>query len=298
MSILYVKSRIMTVVALLGRKGGSGKSTLSTNIAAWCARNGHQVMLGDVDRQQSVRSWLQRRSPQAVKVNTWAVDNGKVFRAPPGTTHVILDTPGGLYDHELAKLVVWIDAIVVPIGPSIFDRDASLDFLKELHKLPKVMSGRCKVAAVGMRWPMDRVIQWHDQGRQWDAPLLTAIPDMAHYRSCLENGGSLFDMPEAIRQNDMPHWQPLLDWLDLAWKPAVSPVARPALVSRLHFAQEQMRSQPSASVLHTPLTKIADPVLVNTLGDQPDGVKISPVLAATAKKAAEKAWIPKWLRIA
>lgn len=284
----------MTVVALLGRKGGSGKSTLSTNIAAWCARNGHQVMLGDVDRQQSVRSWLQRRSPQAVKVNTWAVDNGKVFRAPPGTTHVILDTPGGLYDHELAKLVVWIDAIVVPIGPSIFDRDASLDFLKELHKLPKVMSGRCKVAAVGMRWPMDRVLQWQDQGRQWDTPLLTAIPDMAHYRSCLENGGSLFDMPEAIRQNDMPHWQPLLNWLDLVWQPAATPLARPDFVSRLHAAEPRMRFEPRRSTPHPGQIKFAEPVLVKPLGDQLDQTTLS---IATVVKT-ERAWIPKWLRIA
>lgn len=283
----------MTVVALLGRKGGSGKSTLSTNLAAWCARNGHQVMLGDVDRQQSVRSWLQRRSPQAVKVNTWAVDNGKVFRAPPGTTHVILDTPGGLYDHELAKLVVWIDAIVVPIGPSIFDRDASLDFLKELNKLPKVSSGRCKVAAVGMRWPMDRVEQWHQQGRVWDTPLLTTIPDMAHYRSCLENGGSLFDMPETIRQSDMPHWQPLLDWLDVVWAPAQAPSGHSLQVARnLKAATDSMQS--SKTVNNAPNRPVSFPDRNKPL-IQP--LNTSPITLPT-KKTQDKEWIPKWLRIA
>jgi chromosome partitioning protein len=286
----------MTVVALLGRKGGSGKSTLSTNIAAWCARNGHQVMLGDVDRQQSVRSWLQRRSPQSVKINTWAVDNGKVFRAPPGTTHVILDTPGGLYDHELAKLVVWIDAIIVPIGPSVFDRDASLDFLKELAKLPKVASGRCKVAAVGMRWPMDRVQQWHELGQTWDTPLLTVIPDAAHYRSCLENGGSLFDMPEAIRQFDMPHWQPLLDWLEVVWKPVATPQTSAATTSRLLAAAEQMRTRPSTPTSAYPLNR---PVLAPT---PIRASTISPLVAtppsAVTPSTKDKGWVPKWLRIA
>lgn len=269
----------MTVVALLGRKGGSGKSTLSTNLAVWCARSGHHVMLGDVDRQQSVRSWLQRRSPQAAKVNTWAVDNGKVFRAPPGTTHVILDTPGGLYDHELAKLVVWIDAIIVPIGPSVFDRDASLDFLKELFKLPKVSSGRCKVAAVGMRWPIERVEQWQAQGRQWDTPLLAAIPDLPHYRSSLENGGSLFDMPESIRQNDMQHWQPLLNWLEEIWKPAQSAVPTVVAGSRVYLqgTSDNKRIPSPTKTLHKP----------NELP-----------FAHTPVKAKEKAWVPKWLRIA
>ena len=283
----------MTVVALLGRKGGSGKSTLSTNIATWCARSGHKVMLGDVDRQQSVRSWLQRRSPQAIKVSTWAVDNGHVFRAPPGSTHVVLDTPGALYDHDLAKLVVWVDAIIVPIGPSIFDRDASLDFLKELQKLPKVASGRCKVAAVGMRWPMERVQQWHAQGQQWDTPLLTVIPDSAHYRSCLENGGSLFDMPEAIRRSDMPYWQPLLNWLEIIWAPKVQTAQQSALAGKTSNAAEHMRSRPISMTPPTNRPTIA-PLAARSIVTP----SVTTVTATSKKPASDKGWVPKWLRIA
>jgi len=143
----------MPVIAIVNRKGGSGKSTLSTNIAAWCAQSGWQVMLGDIDRQQSVRSWLQRRPTASPPITTWAVDNGKVFRAPKGTTHVVLDTPGALYDYEQSKLLVWLDAMVVPIGPSLFDREASSAFLAELRRHPRVSSGKCKIAVIGMRWP-------------------------------------------------------------------------------------------------------------------------------------------------
>jgi chromosome partitioning protein len=289
----------MTVVALLGRKGGSGKSTLSTNMAAWCARNGHQVMLGDVDRQQSVRSWLRRRSPQAAKVNTWAVDNGKVFRAPPGTTHVILDTPGGLYDHELAKLVVWVDAVVIPIGPSVFDRDATLDFIKELQKLPKVASGRCKLAVIGMRWPLDRVQQWHAQGQQWDIPLLTVIPDLAHYRSCLENGGSLFDMPEALRQTDMPYWDPLLKWLDAVWKPAANASRGQDVPNRLHTAAAQMRQRPNAPA-STPTGRTSPLPTSTPISARSLVIPTPPSNPPTApgSSSGPLARVPKWLRIA
>lgn len=210
--------RTMPVVAILNGKGGSGKSTLSTNIAAWCASAGHQVMLGDVDRQQSVRSWLRRRSPTASHVTTWALDNGKVFRAPPGTTHVVLDTPGALYDHELAKLIVWVDAVVVPVGPSIFDQDASLRFLNELLALPKVRSGRCQVAVVGMRWPMDRIEEWKDRRSTWPLQLLTAIPDSAHYRCYLETGSSLFDEPHMAPEKEQEYWRPLTQWLEGVWQ--------------------------------------------------------------------------------
>ena len=48
----------MPVIVVANPKGGVGKSTLSTNLAGWLARQGHAVMLGDVDRQQSARTWL------------------------------------------------------------------------------------------------------------------------------------------------------------------------------------------------------------------------------------------------
>ena len=48
----------MPVIVVANPKGGVGKSTLATNIAGWLAHQGHAVMLGDIDRQQSARQWL------------------------------------------------------------------------------------------------------------------------------------------------------------------------------------------------------------------------------------------------
>lgn len=203
----------MPVVAVLNRKGGSGKSTLAAHIASAWARAGRQVMLGDVDRQQSIRSWLSRRSPRANRITTWTVDQGKVFRAPVGTTHVVLDTPGALYGHDLARVVMWLDAIVVPVGPSVFDRDASLTFLEELRRLPKVASGRCQLQVVGMRWPSDKIAQWKKRGT-WDVPLLTVIPENPVYRQSLDEGVTVFDRPASAVLPDAVAWGPLMTWLD------------------------------------------------------------------------------------
>ena len=207
----------MPVIAVVNRKGGSGKSTLATNIAAWCAQNGWQVMLGDVDRQRSMHSWLSRRSRQAPFVTSWAVDRSRTLRPPSGTTHVVLDTPGALYDHHLAKLVVNVDALLVPIGPSVFDRDASLQFLSELRQLPRVSSGRCMVVAVGMRWPEEERLRWLAQGRRWDCPLLTVIPELPIYRTSVERGASIFDAPDGLVDGELEPWKPLLDWMQTMW---------------------------------------------------------------------------------
>jgi hypothetical protein len=174
-------------------------------------------MIGDVDRQQSIRSWLARRKPNAPSVLTWVVDSGKVFRAPRGTTHAVLDTPGAVYDYALTKIVVSVDAVVVPVGPSIFDHDASIACLQDLQKHPRIASGRCKLIAVGMRWPQERIDAWHAAGKQWKTPLLTIIPENVIYRECLEDGASIFEAEAERLDRQMIYWQPLLDWLSAFW---------------------------------------------------------------------------------
>lgn len=177
-------------------------------------------MLGDIDRQQSVRSWLQRRPAASPPITTWAVDNGKVFRAPKGTTHVVLDTPGALYDYEQSKLLVWLDAMVIPIGPSLFDREASFAFLSELRRHPRVSSGKCKIAVIGMRWPKEVVENWRSGLGNWEQTLLTVIPEDPRYRTYLETGSSVFDEYGPQTPQDLIHWSPLLRWLDTIWSEA------------------------------------------------------------------------------
>ena len=61
----------MPVIVVANPKGGVGKTTLSTNLAGYLASRGHSVMLGDVDRQQSSRTWLGLRPAGLPKIATW-----------------------------------------------------------------------------------------------------------------------------------------------------------------------------------------------------------------------------------
>ena len=141
----------MPVIAVVNRKGGSGKSTFAAHVAAWCAQRGHSVMLGDVDRQQSSRGWLRRRPAGQPAISPWTLDHKNVLRVPTGITHAVLDTPGGLHGFELARIVMFADAIVVPVCPSLFDRESAAACIAELMTLPRVAKGQCRVATVGMR---------------------------------------------------------------------------------------------------------------------------------------------------
>ena len=80
----------MPTVVVANPKGGVGKSTLATNVAGLFARQGHAVMLGDLDRQHSSRQWLGLRPAHLPSIRSWDVDRDDVVRPPKGTTHEAL----------------------------------------------------------------------------------------------------------------------------------------------------------------------------------------------------------------
>ena len=138
----------MPVIVVANPKGGVGKSTVATNLAGAFARAGHAVMLGDVDRQQSARQWLALRPSSLPPIQSWEVARDDIVRPPKGTTHVVLDTPAGLHDKKLDRVLAVADRVLLPLQPSLFDIQAT----------PCLRAERCvstsakmKIAVVGNR---------------------------------------------------------------------------------------------------------------------------------------------------
>ena len=221
----------MSVIAVVNRKGGSGKSTLATHLAAHFANCGVPVMLGDVDRQQSTQSWLRSRSlrdlPRSAPIVGWAVDPKRVLRPPAGVRHVVLDTPGGLRGFDLARVVAFADVILMPVCNSIFDRESAADCFNEMMALPRVASGRCKVAAIGMR--LDARTRAAEVLETWarglKLPFIGVLREAQAYVRCVEQGLTVFDLPDAQAQADVAQWKPIVAWLE----PILSTVRRPEL---------------------------------------------------------------------
>jgi len=221
----------MPVIAIVNRKGGSGKSTLATHLAACYANNGIAVMLGDVDRQQSTQNWLRLRStqelPGSAPIVGWAVDPKRVLRPPAGVSLVVLDTPGGLHGFDLARVVAFADVILMPVCNSAFDRESAADCHAELMALPRVASGRCRIAAVGMRLDArtraaETLADWA-RGRK--LPFITVLREAQVYVRGVEAGLTLFDLPAEKAATDLAQWKPLVDWLE----PILRVVHRPAI---------------------------------------------------------------------
>lgn len=215
----------MPVVAVINRKGGSGKSTLATQLAGHFANANIRVLLGDVDRQQSTKTWLRQRKAQSQHrrdIVGWSVDPKSFVRPPAGVEHVVLDTPGGLHGFDLARVVMYADAILIPVCNSIFDRESAADCLAELRTLPRIATGRCKVAAVGMR--LDARTRSAEVLQAWaaglDLPFIAVLRESQAYVRCIEKGLSLFDLPPTQVQADLAQWAPILEWLGPILQPA------------------------------------------------------------------------------
>lgn len=205
----------MPVLAVINAKGGSGKSTLATSISAYAVSVGIKLMLGDLDPQQSIRTWLRLRSEKLPIIASWLVDSARVFRPPAGVTHAVLDTPSGISGLYLARIVMASNVVLIPVAASAFDRDAATEFITNLRLLPRVASGQCTLICIGVRIQPDsvraRALQaWADAQ---NIQLLGVIRNSSVYLSCVDHGSSIFDIESTNALALREDWQPLLTWL-------------------------------------------------------------------------------------
>lgn len=206
----------MPVVVIANPKGGVGKSTLATNVAGYFASQGHAVMLGDVDRQQSSRLWLGLRPEAARPIAAWDVQRDFIVRPPRGTTHVVLDTPAGLHGTRFKEVMRLADKVLVPVQPSIFDIYATREFVDQLAEL-KGASARA-IGLVGVR--VDERTIAADQLHQFvdglGLPVLGMLRPTQNYVYLAARGLTLFDVAPGRVQRDLEQWQGICRWLDAA----------------------------------------------------------------------------------
>lgn len=204
----------MPVIVIANPKGGVGKSTLATNLAGYFASQGHSVMLGDVDAQQSSRQWLKLRSPALPPIQAWEIEEGHVAKPPKGTTHIVLDTPAGFGGKRFDKVMQIADKVIVPLQPSMFDILATQEFLEKLAE----RKGKEKVdtGVLGMR--VDARTRAADQLVNYveglGLPVLGFLRNTQNYVQLAANGATLWDVAPGRVEKDREQWQDILRWVD------------------------------------------------------------------------------------
>lgn len=207
----------MKTVLVASSKGGAGKTTIATHLAAQSALDGLRTALVDADPQASSTRWAQKRAGLDSAVLALDGTRRKAWRkqVPDDTQRVIVDGAAGAMAEELDPFLETVDAIIVPVVPSTFDIEATVPFLDSLARHPRVRKGTLRVGLVGNKLkPWTNVSQQAlDLLKQWPYPLVAQLRDSQGYVVTTALGKSLFDYHSAQVREHQADWQPLLKWL-------------------------------------------------------------------------------------
>jgi chromosome partitioning protein len=202
-------------ILVANRKGGCGKSTIATNLAAAYAVGGLRVALADLDSLHCASDWLAERPDHVAPIR--ALDWAKGAKKPPADLdRLVIDAPAGTEVKALADLLRQVDVVIVPILPSVFDEGSVEPFLADLKRAKQVRKDKVRVGVIRNRYRANTRAghRLNDFFSHLDCVDLGGLPDRTVYAEAAAFGLSLFDLPgqrlEALRQD----WVPLLKFIE------------------------------------------------------------------------------------
>ena len=210
----------MSSIMVINAKGGSGKTTISTNLAAYYASKDFNVTLVDLDPQASSLSWLSSRpitKPRIKGIST--LPSQKVSNKVGDVT--IFDVPAAIYGARLETYIKKARKIIIPVLPSPIDMSAASDFLKAIRNLGSVVRNRTDICLVANRCRANtNIFEELDDYlvKEKGIRYVTAFRDNTNYINSAKKGVGIFEMGQAMTAQDREEWKPLISWLKLKKK--------------------------------------------------------------------------------
>ena len=206
----------MSSIMVINAKGGSGKTTISTNLASYYACKGLKVTLVDLDPQGSSTKWLVSRPLTKPKIKGVAsLPPQKVSKKSDEVT--IFDVPAAIYGARLQTYIKKARKIIVPVLPSPIDMSAARDFLNSIRSLGSVIRNRTDICLVANRCRANtNIFEELDDYlvREKGIRYVTAFRDNTNYIKAARSGVGIFEMGESLTAQDREEWKPLITWIN------------------------------------------------------------------------------------
>jgi chromosome partitioning protein len=215
----------MQTILVINSKGGSGKTTLTTNLASYYACKKIRTAIMDYDPQGSSIQWLRVRPDELEKIhgaNAAPAKGAVPLRSthawvPLDTEVMIIDAPAGVKGLLLQELVRRASFIVIPVAPSPIDIHATADFIKELFLVGGARNTKAKIAVVANRVRNSSSAVYESLERFLNSlklPFLTSIHDSENYLYASEKGLGVFEMDGPATIAERQELMPILKWLN------------------------------------------------------------------------------------
>lgn len=210
---------VMHSILFLNSKGGSGKTTLSTNLAAYYALRGKSVTLVDFDQQRSAMDWLAARPENRAPIHGIDAHESRV-RVPAGTDYVIIDSPAAVHGKNLGELVRRVQTVVVPVLPSPIDLRAALRLHEELMHIAKILNKQVMIGTVAnrvreispSRYMLEDFLRSLRLPNGRKLPFIACLRNSQNYVHAAGRGLGLWEMAPSKVQHDLELWRPLIRW--------------------------------------------------------------------------------------
>lgn len=206
----------MRSILVMNAKGGCGKSTIATNLAAYYASEGYATALADYDPQRSSLAWLEERPPDYGPITGIEGYDSGLRSVPRNTEYLIIDAPARSHGRELTELVKRAETVIVPVLPSPIDMKAAASFVEELMGLQKVADKKAKVALVANR-VRDNTLIFEELDAyltKLKVPYVATLREAQNYIRAYQRGLGVHELPPYLAWPDWEQWDPLLEWLD------------------------------------------------------------------------------------
>jgi chromosome partitioning protein len=244
---------------VINSKGGSGKTTVTTNLASCFAAGGVPTALLDYDPQGSSLNWLRVRDPLAPKIHGATAAPQKMGlrsmgrHVPEGTRQLIIDAPAGASGLLLQDMLSRANCIVIPVQPSAIDIHATANFVRDLLLRGNIRARNIRVAVVANRvrkatpvyQPLERFLT------SLGLTIVTRLSDSENFVKAAESGVGVFEMDAGLTGVEREQFQPLMEWVDVGYRvrtaSTVIEMPRVALAGRTQ--QDLVRTLPPKPVL-------------------------------------------------